>query len=127
MSWRFHRSFKIAPGIHLNIGKKSGSISFGPRGAKLTVGTRGTHVTAGIPGTGLYNTEKIGSSGSQARHMTVCPYCGHRMRKHWACCPQCGHPLAAAPTAAPAGNQQASFAGCVFIVAVVLVIFFLFL
>lgn len=125
MGWRFHKSFKIAPGIRLNVEKKSSSISFGPRGAKITVGTRGTHVTAGIPGTGLYDTEKLGSSGNPGHPMTVCPYCGHRMRKHWDNCPQCGHPLTTGQDGET--DMHSSFLGCVsmIVAAVVLMILFL--
>lgn len=125
MGWRFHKSFKIAPGIRLNVGKKSSSISFGPRGAKITVGTRGTHVTAGIPGTGLYDTEKLGSSGASGNHMTVCPYCGHRMRKHWDYCPQCGQPLGNAGK--ETADAQSSFLGCASMAVAAVVLMFLFL
>jgi len=50
---RAHRRIKIAPGVHLNLGKRSTSISLGPRGAHFTIGTRGTRTSVGIPGTGL--------------------------------------------------------------------------
>ena len=54
MGLQFRRSIKMAPGIRINFGKKSTSVSVGPRGAKVTIGTKGTHVSAGIPGTGIY-------------------------------------------------------------------------
>lgn len=59
MAWRFRRSFKIAPGIRANIGKKSASVRVGPRGLGFTTGTAGSRVSAGIPGTGLHVSEKL--------------------------------------------------------------------
>ena len=59
MGLQFRKSVKIAPGVRINFGKKSTSVSFGPRGAKITTGTNGTHVSVGIPRTGLYYREKV--------------------------------------------------------------------
>lgn len=56
MAFNFRKSVKIAPGVRLNVGKKSASISAGVRGARITKGTRGTTTTVGIPGTGLSHT-----------------------------------------------------------------------
>lgn len=69
MGSRFRRSFKIAPGVRVNLNKKSASVSFGPKGLKHTVSTTGkSHTTVGIPGTGLSYTTSSGgkSSGQQA-------------------------------------------------------------
>lgn len=67
MGTRFRRSFKVAPGVRVNLNKKSASISFGPKGLKHTVSTTGkSHTTVGIPGTGLsYTTSSGGKSGAQ--------------------------------------------------------------
>lgn len=66
MALRFRRSVKIAPGVHLNVGKKSASIRFGGKGFGITTGTAGTRVSAGIPGTGIYATQKLdGATGSR--------------------------------------------------------------
>jgi Protein of unknown function (DUF4236) len=59
MGLRFRRSWGVLPGIRLNLGLRSGSVSFGTRGLHYTVGTRGQHVTVGLPGTGLHWTQKI--------------------------------------------------------------------
>ena len=65
MGFRFRRSFKIAPGVRVNLNKKSASVSFGTKGLKHTVSTTGkSHTTVGIPGTGLSYTT---SSGGVAR------------------------------------------------------------
>ncbi len=63
MGLRFRRSFKIAPGVRVNLNKKSASVSFGPKGMKHTVSTTGkSHTTVGIPGSGLSYTTSSGSS-----------------------------------------------------------------
>jgi hypothetical protein len=61
MGLRFRRSWGVLPGIRLNLGLRSGSVSFGVRGLHYTVGTRGSRVTVGLPGTGLYWTQKLNS------------------------------------------------------------------
>jgi hypothetical protein len=53
MGWRFQRRRKLLPGLTLNVGKRSASLSAGPRGAKLNVGARGLTATASLLGTGL--------------------------------------------------------------------------
>ena len=40
MGFRFRRSFKIAPGVRVNLNKKSASVSFGTKGLKHTVRDR---------------------------------------------------------------------------------------
>jgi hypothetical protein len=92
MGWRFHKSFKILPGIRLNVGKKGiSSVSIGPRGAKLNLGQNGAKLTTGIPGTGISYTTRLDKP--VGNRMTECPFCGHRMRKQWDICPQCKRSL----------------------------------
>jgi hypothetical protein len=63
--FRFRRSFKIAPGVRLNLGKRSLSTSFGAKGIHETIGTAGRRFTVGAPGTGLsYTTGTRRSGGS---------------------------------------------------------------
>jgi hypothetical protein len=57
MGFRFRRSFKMLPGVKINLSKSGASVSLGGRGFHYTVGAKGTRVTAGIPGTGLSWTE----------------------------------------------------------------------
>ena len=45
MGWRFHKSFKVLPGVRLNVGKKGISTSIGPKGAKVNIGPNGTRFT----------------------------------------------------------------------------------
>ena len=48
---------KIAPGVKLNINKKSCSVTVGKRGAHYTINSKGKHTASvGIPGTGLSYT-----------------------------------------------------------------------
>ena len=66
MGFRFRKSVKIAPGVRLNVGKKSASVSFGGKGIRHTVSTTGRKTsTVGIPGSGLYYTT---SSSSKSRN-----------------------------------------------------------
>ena len=53
MGLRFRRSFKIAPGVHLNLSGSGASVSLGPRGLHYTVGSHGTRTTVGLPGSGI--------------------------------------------------------------------------
>ena len=100
MGFRFRKSIKIAPGVRLNFGRKSSSISFGTRGFHTTISKNGVRSTAGIPGTGMSYTDYKsfnGSSNSSVPRVSPegipytpqCPYCGHKMRKAWTSCPQC--------------------------------------
>lgn len=57
MGFRFRKSFKILPGVRINLGKKGISTSIGPKGAKINIGPNGTRFTTSIPGTGIsYST-----------------------------------------------------------------------
>lgn len=54
MGFRFRKSFKIAPGIKINISKKGiSSVSLGRPGATVNINRKGTRTTLGLPGTGL--------------------------------------------------------------------------
>lgn len=70
MGFRFRKSVKIAPGVRLNIGKKSVGISAGVKGAHVSVNSSGRKTTTvGLPGTGLSysKTEKIGGRKNTTR------------------------------------------------------------
>lgn len=72
MGFKFRQRIKIAPGIHINIGKTGiTSTSIGKAGATLNVGKKGVKATAGIPGTGLsYTSENLlaGQKNSTGKH-----------------------------------------------------------
>lgn len=58
MAFRFRKSVKIAPGVRLNLNKKSTSVSFGGKGFHHTISSAGRRTTTtGLPGTGIsYST-----------------------------------------------------------------------
>lgn len=60
MGFNFRKSFKVAPGVKLNISKKGiSSVSAGVKGARISVGKKGTRTTVGVPGSGLsYSSHK---------------------------------------------------------------------
>ncbi|HET6942760.1 MAG TPA: DUF4236 domain-containing protein [Sphingomicrobium sp.] len=58
MGLRFRQTFKLFPGVHLNLSKTGISASFGAPGATLNIGPRSLSSTVGLPGTGLsYRTQ----------------------------------------------------------------------
>lgn len=63
MAFRFKKSFKIAPGIKLNVGKKSFGFSAGIKGARIGVNSKkGLYASGGIPGTGISQTNYLNKS-----------------------------------------------------------------
>jgi len=72
MAFRFRKSVKVAPGVRVNIGKKSASVTLGGRGARVTTGTAGTTASASVPGTGIGYSSRL-STGSAARRATASP------------------------------------------------------
>jgi hypothetical protein len=68
MAFRFRKSFKIAPGVRINIGKNGiSSMGFGPRGASMSVGKQGIYSNVGIPGTGFSFRSKVGGDADKRR------------------------------------------------------------
>lgn len=62
---RFRKSFKVAPGVKINLNKKSVGVTIGGKGARYTVNTSGQRtLSTGIPGTGLYFVETSKKKGS---------------------------------------------------------------
>ncbi|MBR3980197.1 MAG: DUF4236 domain-containing protein [Bacteroidales bacterium] len=59
MAWSFRKRIKIAPGVHMNVGKNGPSFSVGGKGMSVTYGKNGTYLNSNIPGTGLRNRQKI--------------------------------------------------------------------
>jgi hypothetical protein len=69
MALRIRKSFKIAPGIRINVSKSGISTSVGGKGLTTNISKKGARVTAGIPGSGLstsklYRSEKSAHAGS---------------------------------------------------------------
>ncbi|MFK4075215.1 DUF4236 domain-containing protein [Ectopseudomonas khazarica] len=65
MALRIRKSFKVAPGIRLNVSKSGLSTSVGGKGLTANLSKRGTKVTASIPGTGVSTSKLYGSKVKQ--------------------------------------------------------------
>lgn len=61
MAIRFRKTLRLAPGLKLNLGKKSASVRIGGKNVGYTVGTKGRTVSASIPGTGLGVVQRKGT------------------------------------------------------------------
>lgn len=69
MAMRFRKSFKIAPGIRVNLNKKSAGVTIGNKGGRVTFNTRGRVTTStSIPGSGIYfqDSHTIGSKKNKS-------------------------------------------------------------
>lgn len=71
MGIRFRKSVNVAPGVRLNIGKKSASVSVGGKGFHTSVSTTGRRTrSVGIPGTGISHVSTSGGKRSKVEHHT---------------------------------------------------------
>lgn len=65
MGLRFRKSIKVAPGVKLNLNKKSVGITAGVKGAHYTINSKGKKTASvGIPGTGISYTSSSGGGTS---------------------------------------------------------------
>lgn len=72
MGFRFRKSIKVAPGVRVNLGKKSGSVSIGTKGARYTVSSTGKRTTTvGVPGTGLSHVSTSSKRKSKGKPVSV--------------------------------------------------------
>jgi len=58
MGFRFSKSFRLLPGLRLNLSKTGPSVSLGRAPFTLNLGPRGTRTTASLPGTGLSHVSR---------------------------------------------------------------------
>lgn len=66
MGLRFRKSIKVAPGVKVNLNKKSTSVTFGGKGVHKTISSTGKKTSSiGIPGTGMYYTSSSGSGSNK--------------------------------------------------------------
>lgn len=106
MGFRFRKSVKIAPGVRLNFGKNSTSVSVGSKGARYTVSNTGRKTASvGIPGTGLSYVEtvsgkkagkekaKMSKKEKKATKTAKCKACGAIIKAGCKFCPDCGTKL----------------------------------
>lgn len=68
MGFRFRKSVKIAPGVRLNVGKRSASVTIGGKRGRLNIGSRGTSVGTSIPGTGISYNKRIISNKKNSKN-----------------------------------------------------------
>ena len=71
MTLRFRQTFRLFPGVRINVGKRGLSATIGVPGAAINVGRKGVRSTVGIPGSGLSYSSTIlpfaGSGGGNRR------------------------------------------------------------
>lgn len=72
MGLRFRKSIKVAPGVKINLNKKSAGVTLGTKGAHYTINTSGKRTASvGLPGTGLsYSTSSGGGKKGSKRKAT---------------------------------------------------------
>ncbi|HZQ17075.1 MAG TPA: DUF4236 domain-containing protein [Terriglobales bacterium] len=61
MGWRFRHSFKVIPGVRLNLSKSGLSCSIGGAPITMNIGPRGVVGTASLPGTGISYRHRLGT------------------------------------------------------------------
>jgi hypothetical protein len=61
MSWRFRKSFKVIPGVRLNLSRSGLSASIGGAPITVNIGPHGLVGTASLPGTGISYRHKFGA------------------------------------------------------------------
>lgn len=70
MGLRFRKSIKIAPGVKLNLGKKSIGMSVGGKRAGISINSKtGVHGRVSAPGTGISYTTKLGGNKKKNGNM----------------------------------------------------------
>lgn len=66
MGLRFRKSFKVAPGVRINLGKRSAGVSFGGKYGGMSFNTKsGARARISAPGTGLSYSSKLSSGRSK--------------------------------------------------------------
>lgn len=69
MGLRFRKSIKLAPGVKLNLNKKSTGITVGGKGAHYTINSNGKKTASvGIPGTGISYSTSTGGGTSKSKN-----------------------------------------------------------
>lgn len=61
MGMRFRKSFKVAPGVRMNVGKKDISTSIGGKGLRGNSSSRGVSVSSSLPGAGISYNKRLSS------------------------------------------------------------------
>ena len=107
MGLRYRHSFKLFPGVRLNLSGGGVSATIGVRGASVNVGRRGVRGNVGIPGTGISFSHRLdGPAPSAARAQEEWPG-GDEAPQYYEPPQPARRTLIPAPSAA-AGNAIAS-------------------
>ena len=68
MGLRFRTSISVAPGVKVNVNKKSASVTVGKKGAHYTMSTSGKQTASvGLPGTGLSYSKSFGGKKKSSK------------------------------------------------------------
>lgn len=71
MGTRFRKSIKLAPGVKINVGKKSVGLSVGGKHAGMSFNSKtGVRARVSAPGTGLSYSTKVGGKKTTAKSQT---------------------------------------------------------
>ena len=73
MGWRFRHSFKVIPGVRLNLSKTGLSASIGSAPFTVNVGPRGVYGTASLPGSGISYRQQIGNRSETPHELASRP------------------------------------------------------
>ena len=74
MGFRFRKSFKLFPGVRVNLSGKSAGIRFGGKHAGVSLNTKGSaRASASIPGTGLSYSVNLGGKGKNKPDKKAAP------------------------------------------------------
>src|SRR5258706_15241308 len=65
MPIRFRRTFKILPGVKINVSRHGVSTTVGTRGMHLTFNRYGVRQSVGLPGSGVSETSYLVGGGQQ--------------------------------------------------------------
>jgi Protein of unknown function (DUF4236) len=65
MSWRFRKTFKVLPGVKLNLTRHGLSATLGAAPFSVNVGPKGVYTNVSIPGTGLWSRDRLDIPSSQ--------------------------------------------------------------
>jgi hypothetical protein len=60
MSWRFRKTFKVLPGVKLNLTARGLSATLGAAPFSVNIGPKGVYRNVSIPGTGIWDRQRIG-------------------------------------------------------------------
>jgi hypothetical protein len=73
MGWRFRKSFKLFPGVRVNLSKSGLSTTIGQGPFSVNVGPRGTSANISIPGTGISYHQKLSGGSSTQKTQQFLP------------------------------------------------------